>query len=197
MSAVPASLSDILGRIDAINAEDLRMALDREGREIPKELLYGQRMSQWLAKLDPHASEALQIACRGQHIARWRWPRSEYPEGRTGYKTWRRDLYSRHAEAVNAVLGESGAGVDLQGRVALLISKKNRTTDAESQTLEDVACMVFLDYEFAAFATKHERPKVSRIVQKTWQKMSEAAQAAALTLEFPEDLARIVQEALA
>lgn len=197
MSAAATSLSEILGRIDTVNAEDQRMVLDRDGRESPKELLYGHHMSEWLGRLAPEASEALQIACRGQHIARWRWPRSEYPDGRAGYKSWRRDLYSRHAETVTALLKECGVAVDVQERVASLIGKKNRTTDTESQALEDVACMVFLDYEFAAFAAKHERAKLIRIVQKTWQKMSEAAQTAALGLELSEDLGELVQEALA
>tara|TARA_R110002096_G_scaffold350395_2_gene543446 strand:- start:16877 stop:17470 length:594 start_codon:yes stop_codon:yes gene_type:complete len=197
MTAVSVCLSDILGRIDATNADDVRMEMDSEGRETPKELLYGRRMSEWLAKLAPDASEPLQIACRGQHIARWRWPRSEYPEGRAGYKSWRRDLYTRHAETVVALLVELGADAATQERVALLIGKKNRTTDAESQTLEDVACMVFLDYEFAAFAAKHERAKLIRIVQKTWQKMSEDAHAAALQLELSEDLGQLVKDALA
>ena len=197
MTAATTSLSDVLGRIDSINAEDSRVSLDAQGREHPKELLYGQRMSAWLAKLAPNASEALQIACRGQHIARWRWPRADYAEGRAGYKSWRRDLYTRHAETVVELLQELGLDEGLQERVALLIGKKNRTTDAESQMLEDVACMVFLDHEFEAFAAKHERPKLIRIVQKTWQKMSENARATALTLELSDDLGALVQEALA
>ena len=95
------------------------------------------------------------------------------------------------------LLQELGLDDGLQERVASLIGKKNRTTDAESQTLEDVACMVFLDHEFEAFAAKHERPKLIRIVQKTWQKMSENAREAALTLELSDDLGGIVKEALA
>ncbi len=164
---------------------------------VPKELLYGQRMSRWLTRLAPEASEALQIACRGQHMARWRWPRSDFPEGRAGYKAWRRELYRHHGKAVAELMKEVGYDDEMQARVALLIGKENRMTDAESQTLEDVACLVFLAHEFAVFATKHERPKLIHIVRKTWKKMSEKGRAAALNLKLSEELGSIVEEAIA
>lgn len=184
-------LHQALERIDAVNATDPRV----DG-ETPKELLYGRRMSDWLAKLVPQASNELQIACRGHHIARWQWPRSEYPDGRNGYKTWRRDLLGRHAETVVGILSELGYSEQARARVASLIRKQDMRTDAEAQSLEDVACMVFLEFEFGAFAAKHERDKVIRIVQKTWQKMSETARAAALQLEMAEETSAIVKEAL-
>lgn len=192
------SLEEALERIDAVNETDPRMdASGDAGPEgTPKELLYGRRMTTWLAKLAPDASEALQIACRGQHIARWRWPRSDYPDGRVGYKAWRRELYGLHAHAVTAILEQMGSSDELMSRVASLIGKKDRTSDSESQTLEDVACMVFLEFEFAAFAAKHENDKVIRVVRKTWHKMSEPARAAALQLTLPEDLGGLVKKAI-
>jgi len=54
-------------------------------------------MSERLAQFQPEASEHLQIACRAQHIRRWALDRSDYPEGRTGYKTWRSRQARLHA----------------------------------------------------------------------------------------------------
>lgn len=196
MSEPTANLGEVLKRIDQVNSTDPRMDATGEHGPVAKELLYGQRMSRWLKSLAPIASDVLQIACRGQHIARWQWPRSEFPEGRAGYKAWRRELYERHATAVSEIMEELGFDSDKRVRVAALIGKENRKTDHESQTLEDVACLVFLEFEFAAFAEKHDRAKLIRIVQKTWAKMSEQARDSALRLELSEDLAEIVKGAL-
>ena len=65
----------------------------------PEALLYGQRMSSELARLIPDASEPLQIAARGQHVERWKLKRADYPEGRAGYLTWRRDQALHHADS--------------------------------------------------------------------------------------------------
>ena len=55
-----------------------------EGKQHPKELLYAHRMTQWLNRLYPAASEALQLAVRAQHICRWEIPRNDFPDGRVG-----------------------------------------------------------------------------------------------------------------
>ncbi|MDP2265254.1 MAG: DUF4202 family protein, partial [Thiobacillus sp.] len=52
-----------LARFDAANAQDPNQD---EGR--PKELLYGQRMSDMIGRFAPDASEASQLAVRAQHI---------------------------------------------------------------------------------------------------------------------------------
>jgi sirohydrochlorin ferrochelatase len=82
-------------------------------------------------------------------------------------------------------------------RVASLIRKENLKTDVESQTLEDVACLVFLQHYAADFAPKHDREKMIGIVQKTWKKMSEEGQASALALPLDPVVRAIVDEALA
>jgi Domain of unknown function (DUF4202) len=83
--------------IDQANREDP----NRErfnGEDYPKELLYSQRMSAWLEKLRPDASELLKIAPRSQPIRRWKIPRSQYPRDRVSYLEWRTGLYSFHAD---------------------------------------------------------------------------------------------------
>ena len=58
---------------------------DVQGEEVPKELLYSNRMSQKLRQFEPNASEALQIATHAQHICRWKIPRNAYPMNSYGF----------------------------------------------------------------------------------------------------------------
>ncbi|MEM7221810.1 MAG: DUF4202 family protein [Pseudomonadota bacterium] len=164
----------------------------------PKELVYGWRMTAWLEKLYPEASEALRLAARCQHIERWRIPRGDYPDGRAGYLKWRSDLKAFHAERGGAILRALG-GFDSEtvARVEALVRKERLKLDPEAQALEDVACLVFLEDHFAAFAEQHERAKIVSILRKTWRKMSPRGRAAALELDLPPEAGDLVAEALA
>jgi hypothetical protein len=192
---VAPRLSQVMARLDQINAEDPRR--DEVTGE-PYELAYAGRMSEWLARLEPGASEPLQLAVRAQHIARWRLPREGFPEGRAGYKRWRSECARLHAEVAGEVLREAGYQPDTVDRVGALLRKQGLRTDPEAQLLEDVACLVFLEHYFADFASKHERDKLVDIVRKTWGKMSARGHAAALELapQLAPELRAIVEEAL-
>jgi hypothetical protein len=190
------NLEDVFALIDAANSEDPAHELVH-GEPQPKEWLYGVRMSERLAVFRPDASAALQVACRAQHLARFQVPRGDYPDGREGYLRWRSDLARRHADGLKAILGECGADAPLIARCAFLVQKKRLRQDAETQALEDVACLVFLEHYALEFAGQHPEPKVIDIVQKTWGKMSEAGHAAALALTLPDAVTAVVQKALA
>src|SRR4026208_1423325 len=92
-----------IARFDATNAEDPTTEIF-QGAVYPKELLYAQRMTIWLHKLAPHASEAPRLAVRCQHIRRWTIPRHTYPIDRTGYLRWRTTLAKFHADTAAAIL---------------------------------------------------------------------------------------------
>ena len=93
------ALLAVLAAIDAANAAVPNSEPD--GR--PAALVYGERMSEELARRSPHASEHLQIAARGQHVERWKIARSDYPDGRAGYLQWRTDEARAHAERVTGL----------------------------------------------------------------------------------------------
>jgi len=80
---------------------------------------------------------------------------------------------------------------------AAIIRKEDLKSNSESQTLEDVACLVFLQYYFDEFAAKHKEEKIIRIVQLTWRKMSDQGHEIALSLTLPPHLAKLVGKALA
>ncbi len=188
-------LEDALSGFDAANAEDPSTETVN-GQSVPKELIYGQRMSARLGIFAPGAPEAVQLAARAQHIRRWEVPRQTYPEGRAGYLKWRTDLYKRHGDIAAEIMQDAGYDADVIERVKTLLRKRGLKTDPDVQLLEDVICLVFLEHYFHDFARKHEEEKLVPILQKTWRKMSEEAHRAALQLDYaPEDLA-VIRKAL-
>jgi hypothetical protein len=188
-------LDEALRRFDEANAEDPNTEMVN-GQPLPKELVYGQRMSVRLAGFAPDAPETVKLAARAQHIRRWEVPRDSYPEGRAGYLKWRTDLHKRHAEIAGEIMGEVGYDAGPIDRMQTLLRKRGLKTDPDVQLMEDVICLVFLEHYFHDFAPKHDEEKLIPIVQKTWKKMSDRAHEAALQLDYaPEDLA-VIQKAL-
>jgi hypothetical protein len=187
-----ADIAEALARIDAVHAEDP----DKEGGR-PKELVYAERMSAWLSKLAPQASEALRLAVRCQHLRRWAIPRGAYPEGKPGYLRWRREQALAHAALAGEILVQAGYGAETVRRVQSLIRKERVKLDPEAQLVEDAACLVFLEFEFAGFAAKHDEAKLVEILRKTWAKMSPQGQKEALGLQLPAHLRATVGKALA
>lgn len=187
--------ADAIARIDAANAEDPNVERV-DGRDVPKELVYGQRMSTCLDRFAPNASEALRLAARAQHIRRFEIPRSEYPDGRAGYHRWRTELMKRHAAHAREILEQVGYDEETIARVEHLVRKRDLKRDAEVQTLEDVICLVFLEHYWSEFAAKHDEEKLIVILQKTWAKMSPDGHAAALALPLSEADRALVAKAL-
>ena len=186
---------DAIAAIDAANAADPTM-IDANGKPEPAELVYGRRMSATLAKLYPEASEALQLAARGQHIQRWMVPRSAYPMDRGGYHAWRNDLKLKHAAWTGELLAGAGYSADEIARVGALIRKERLKQDGEAQALEDTACHVFLVHYADAFAAKHDNDKMTVILSKSWAKMSDHGRATGLTLPLSDGLQRLIRLAL-
>lgn len=186
---------EAISKIDQINAEDPNQEFADE-KSYPKELLYSLRMSEKLDSFSPEAPDHLKIAARAQHIGRWRIPRSDYPMDRVGYLKWREELKKMHASLTSDILKEAGYQEEFIGKVSHLIRKRQLKTDEETQALEDVICLVFLEYYFDEFASKHEKDKIIDILQKTWAKMSEKGKNAALNLTLSPQSTQLIQEAL-
>lgn len=186
-----------LERFDAANAADPNREVV-DGAEHPSALLYGQRMSRQLERFQPDASEELKLAIRAQHLRRWAIPRSDFAEGLKGYNLWRRAMQVFHAEQAGAILREAGYSEPQVSRVQFLLRKERRTQDAEAQTLEDIASLVFLEHYFAEFIDKHpyDDAKLIDIVRKAWRKMSPRGHEAALKLPLAAREQAIVASAL-
>ncbi|HYE37471.1 DUF4202 domain-containing protein [Methylocaldum sp.] len=190
-----ARLDQMFRLIDEANTQDPNNEA-WQGNSYPKELLYGMRMTEWLDRLCPDAPDFLRIAARGQHIRRWEVPRQTYPDTREGYLQWRSYLYGFHADCVAELMARAGYdSVDIE-RVRKILQKRGLKNDPDVQLIEDVACLVFLDHYFAAFATTHDEDKLIGIVRKTWKKMSERARTRALELDFPNSIRALLATAL-
>jgi hypothetical protein len=184
-----------LDRFDALNAQDPNTELV-EGRPEPKELIYARRMTDWLHRLAPDASVALQLATRAQHLMRWHIPRESFPKDRAGYIRWRTTLYDFHADRATEVLREAGYDEATVERVRSLIRKQDLRTDSEAQTLEDVICLVFLENYLTEFARGHDEEKLIRILRKTWKKMSPRGHEAAMSLKLGPREMELISKAL-
>jgi hypothetical protein len=130
-------------RMDAFNRADPNREIVA-GKEYPKELLYAERMTAWLERLAPEASEAQRLAARSQHIGRWTIPRSNYPMDRRGYHQWRTELARFHARIAREIMQDTGYDEPTIARVENILKKTNLKNDPEAQRLEDTACLVFL-----------------------------------------------------
>ena len=116
---------------------------------------------------------------------------------RAGYHRWRTDLYRFHAECVGAILRDVGYDADFIGQVQSIIRKEGIKTNEDTQLLEDVICLVFLESYFSEFASRHDENKIITILRRTWKKMSARGHKEALAMSYaPEDLA-LIQKALA
>lgn len=163
----------------------------------PRELVQAERLSRWILRLEPDASEALRLAARCQHLRRWEIPRDSYPAGRLGYLEWRKALGKFHADRAAEILSGVGYGSDIIERVRAINQKKALKLDSDVQAMEDALCLVFLEYEADEFAAKHSADKVVDILRKTWRKMSERGRNEALALQMSDGLREIVKRALA
>ncbi|KAL9601353.1 MAG: hypothetical protein Q9179_002896 [Wetmoreana sp. 5 TL-2023] len=182
--------------IDEAHAQDPKKVQSDQGLQ-PYELFYSNKMSDYLARRDPNASELLQLAIRAQHLRRWEVPRDSYAKNKTGYHLWRTYLKKRQAELVAQICLDSGYPQGDANRVAALVRKENLKQDAETQTLEDVACLVFLDDQFEEFEKEHDEAKIINILRKTWVKMSERGHELALSMSMSDRTRDLVAQALA
>lgn len=182
---------------DATNAQDPNQD---EGK--PKELLYARRMTDMLGRFAPDAGEVAQLAVRAQHIERWTVPRSHYPLDKPGYFAWRTGLYRFHAETAGELMRQAGYDELMIGQVKAAVGKEGIKTNPDTQMLEDVSSLVFIEHYLQAFAGQHaeySEEKLLGIIRKTWKKMSGKAHAFATTggIKLPEVLLPLILKAVA
>ncbi len=184
---------------DAANREDPNTETEA-GRQYPKELLYAQRMSEMLERFAPDAPEAVRLAVRSQHIQRWKIPRKDYPMTPEGYQLWRTTLYRFHADTAGRLMKEAGYDDEMIARVKKVVGKRGLKVNPETQMMEDVVDLVFIEHYLTAFAAQHpeyDEAKWLDILRKTWKKMSPAGHEAALTkIKLPAHLVPLIQKAV-
>ena len=186
-----------LSLIDAANAGD-----PNQDQGQPKELLYSQRMSEMLTRFKADADPLMALAVRAQHVERWTLPRSNFSLDKVGYHQWRTTLYGYHGRRAGELLRAAGYAEEEIARVSAAVGKQGIKHNADSQLVEDVAALVFIEHymaDFAAAKPDYSEEKWLGILRKTWRKMSAAAQAFALSgaLRLPAELLPLIHKALA
>ena len=192
----PERFNRAITLFDAANAED-----PNQDQGQPKELLYAQRMTEMIERFAPDASEAAQLAVRAQHIRRWTVPRNTYPMTKEGYFAWRTGLYKFHADTAGELIRQAGYDDAMIERVKKAVGKRALKVNPDTQLLEDVANLVFIEHymlNFAAAKPDYDEERWLEIVRKTWKKMSDAGHAFALSgkLKLPEPLLPLITKAL-
>jgi hypothetical protein len=102
-----------------------------------------------------------------------------------GYHQWRTSLRELHAETAETVLREVGYEKNVIDRVCALVKKEGLKTDVESQALEDVVVLVFIENYLKEFINKHgdfDETKIMDIVDKSLCKMTMKGRQVALAM---------------
>jgi hypothetical protein len=181
---------------DAANAQDPNLD---QGK--PKELLYAERMTEMIGRFAPDASEAARLAVRAQHIKRWTVPRNSYPMTKDGYLAWRSGLYTYHANTAGELMREAGYDDAMIERVKKAVGKRGIKVNADTQLLEDIANLVFIEHymlDFAGTKPDYDEARWIGIINKTWGKMSKTAREFALSgkIRLPEPLVPLITKAI-
>lgn len=196
MIANQERFTQAIALFDAANAQDPNQD---EGQ--PKELLYARRMTEMLGRFAPDAGEVARLAVRAQHIQRWTVPRSSYPLGKPGYFAWRTGLYQFHAETAGALMQQAGYDEAMIAQVKAAVGKQGIKTNPDTQMVEDVSGLVFMEHYMLGFAGQHaeySEEKWLGIIRKTWKKMSASAHSFATTggIKLPEQLVPLILKAV-
>lgn len=184
-----------IAAFDAYNTNDPNLE-EFAGKSVPKEILYAQRMTERLEQFAPTAPESVKLAARCQHIGRWEIPRSSYPINKKGYLQWRSEEKIHHAKIAESILTNCGYDSDTIEKVKFLVLKKELHTNADTQLLEDVVCLVFIEFYLEEFAAKHNGEKVIDIIQKTVKKMSASAIEAVSQIPGSTKIKSLLQQAV-
>ncbi|MDN3380836.1 MULTISPECIES: DUF4202 domain-containing protein [unclassified Pseudoalteromonas] len=190
----------VITSIDKANKQDPNHELLDEQKQA-KEHVYALRMTQMLNRFAPEADELMHIAVRGQHIERWRSPRSDFPMNKQGYHQWRSALYEFHAGRVVELMQQAGYEKQACERVYNAVAKKQIKRNPDSQLVEDIASLVFIEHYMLAFAQSkpdYDEQKWIGILQRTWQKMSPQAHDFVLAghITLPAPLVPLIEKAL-
>lgn len=184
-----------IAHFDALNKQDPNTEV-ADGQTYAKEYLYSIRMSEMLQRFMPQASEAVQLAVRCQHVQRWKIARSSYAMTKPAYFQWRNDLKKMHAETAKSVLSEAGYDEAFIAQVCTIVKKEGIKTSVDTQALEDVIVLVFLEHYLEQFVAEHSDYALDKyvdILTKTLRKASNEGRIAALNIvKLPVELAALV-----
>lgn len=188
----------VITAIDQANQHSPRKTIV-DGTERSYENVYSERMTSTLERMYPEASELLKIAARAQHIRRWDILRADYPLGPKGYNNWRKTCREHHAQIMDGIMSAHGYTEQDIEAVGIYLKKQKLKKNDESQALENIVDVVFLEFYWDEFVEKfpqYDDDKLIDIVGKTLLKMSSHGHKTALALDLPPATLKIAAAAL-
>ncbi|MCH8148493.1 MAG: DUF4202 domain-containing protein [Planctomycetes bacterium] len=170
---------------DKVNEQDPRTEIV-DGDALPKELLFARRVYAWVQKLVENPSETLLLATRSHTLRRWAIPRDRYAMTTSAYHEWRQALAELHAKEAEKILADVGYGTETIDTVCRLITRAAWPADADALALEDADCLVFLETKLGQYVDQWDEEKMSRVLRRTYNKMTTQAREAVATLNLGE-----------
>jgi len=152
------------------------------GKDGPRDLLFTERVVEWVGRLSLRPSQALLLAAWGHVLYRWRLPRESEPKTTAGYHKWRRAQSRISADEVETIVTGEGLGSETAAAVRALILKTNFPADPDARVLEDADCLAFLELKLEDYLPEWDEPKLLRILKGTWEKMTPEARTIAAGL---------------
>ena len=159
----------------------------------PRELVFSQRVSEWINRLSPEASESVRLAARSHTLCRWEVPRNRFAMDTAGYHQWRCATAEHSAREASYILERRGYPKATVDRVAGLIKRERFPQDPDAQLLEDADCLVFLEIKLEEYLTQWDEEKMTRILRGTWFKMSKVARDLAMEMPLPMEIKKYVK----
>lgn len=187
-------LKEAFNQFDAYNTTDPNQKVF-EGKTYAKEVLYAERMTKKLNDYAPEAPEYMQLAVRCQHIGRWEIARNAYPMDRAGYLMWRSQLKLHHTKIAEPILKECGYDEETINKVKSLLLKKQLHQNPDTQLIEDVICLVFVEFYLDSFSSQHSEEKMIDILKKTLKKISPRGIEEALKINMTEHVKELILKA--
>jgi hypothetical protein len=179
--------------IDEVHALDANKEIV-DGVEFPAELLYSQRMLKVLTEFAVDADYKMKLAAQCQHLERWAIARNLYPMDKKGYYQWRKAVLDYQIARMTEVLTRCGFTANNIEQISDILQNRGKKEHIEGQLLEDVACIVFIEWYLPAFAAKHDKEKVIDIVKKTTKKISEEGMAVILGRKLSKSVVEILKQ---
>ena len=186
--------ADAIERIDAANRDDPRTELV-DGQPQSRELLFAQRVYDWVRKLVDDPSEELLLAARAHTLRRWLIPRDRYPKTTIGYHQWRDTLAQLHADEAESILRAVGYQDEKIQKIKAFITKDNWPGDNEACALEDADCLVFLETKLGDYIDTWEDSKMLRVLARTFRKMTPDARTRADQLKLGDREQEVLRRA--
>ncbi|HEX8255430.1 MAG TPA: DUF4202 family protein, partial [Thermoanaerobaculia bacterium] len=151
---------------------------------------------QWLLRLDPDASLALQLAALFHDVERLVSEADVRVEHLAAdYQSFKDAHAAKGAEMAMATLAEAGVGESVRSRVAELIAKHERPTDdADVALLNDADALSFFSLNSHGYASYFGPEQTKKKVAYTWNRMRDGARAKLATVRLRADVREMIDE---